>query len=243
MKKTTTSRTRRTAALIAATASLMVFGLGAASAHVGVTPDSTTEGGYSQLTFSVPNESETAGTNKVEVELPTKTPFTSVRAKPVAGWTVEVVTSELPEPVEVQGATVTEAPTSVVWTADEGNEISQEQYQTFSISVGTLPGAGTTVMLPTTQHYTDGSVRNWDEPATEGEEPESPAPSFTTTAEDASGEQDQTETSSATAETEAAPASTVNTTGQTLGWIALVAGVLGLAAGLIALTRTRTHKS
>lgn len=241
MRKTTTSRTKRAAAVIAATASLMAFGLGAASAHVGVTPESTMEGGYTELTFSVPNESETAGTNKIKVELPTDTPFTSVRAKPVPGWTAEVVTSELPKPVEVQGTTVTEAPTAVVWTAEDGNAIQQEQYQTFSISVGTLPEAGTTVMLPTAQHYTDGEVRNWAQPAVEGEEePESPAPSFVTTAADASGGHHAPETASATENSEAASATSADTTGQTLGWVALGIGVLGLIVGLAALVRTRS---
>lgn len=248
MKKTSTPRIKRTAAIVAVTASLMSFGLGAASAHVGVTPESTTEGGYTELTFSVPNESETAGTDKVKVELPTETPFTSVSVKPVPGWTAEVVTSELPEPVKVQGTTVTEAPTSVVWTAKDGNAISQEQYQTFSISVGTLPEAGTTVILPTSQHYTDGEVRNWAEPAVEGEEePESPAPSFVTTADDGSGGHHSTEpastSASATNNSEAASTSTADTTGQTLGWVALGIGVLGLIAGLAALARTRSARS
>lgn len=244
MLKTTAPRLKRTAAIVAVTTSLMAFGLGAASAHVGVTPESTTAGGYTELTFTVPNESETAGTNKVEVELPTETPFTSVRAKPVAGWTAEVITSELPEPVDAQGTTLLEAPTSVVWTAEEGNAISQEQYQTFSISVGTLPEAGTTVMLPTAQYYTDGSVRNWEEPAAEGEEePESPAPSFLTTAEEASNEHETGEHASMTENSEAAPVSTMDTTGRTLGWLGLGAGVLGLIAGVAALIRSRSTQT
>ena len=177
------TRTFTTGAVALTTAGLMALGLGSASAHVTVAPASTTEDGYSQLTFSVPNESETAGTNKLEVQLPTEDPFTSVRVKPVEGWTAEVVTGALPEPVTTaDGATLTEGPLSVVWTAEPGAEISQQQYQTFSISVGRLPEAGTTVMLPATQSYTDGEVVAWDEETVEGaEEPEKPAPSFVTT--------------------------------------------------------------
>ncbi len=244
MEQNRTSRTKRATAVIAATAALMAVGLGAASAHVGVTPESTTEGGYTQLTFSVPNESETAGTNKVEVELPTDTPFTSVRAKPVAGWTAEVITSDLPEPVEVQGATLTKAPTSVIWTAEDGKAISAEQYQTFSISVGTLPEAGTTVMLPTAQHYTDGEVRNWEEPAVKGgEEPESPAPSFVTTQKQASAEQETTDPAATTKDADEAAAPAADTMGRTVGWIGFGAGVLGLIAGITALMRTRNTRS
>lgn len=239
MKITRTPRIRRAAAVAVATASLMAFGLGAASAHVGVTPESTTAGGYTELTFSVPNESETAGTNKVKVELPTETPFTSVRAKPVPGWTAEVITSELPEPVEAQGTTVTKAPASVVWTADDKG-ILPEQYQTFSISVGTLPEAGTTVMLPTAQFYTDGSVSAWGETeAASGEEPAGEAPSFTTTAEGAADEQESAPAATETESPEVVEAAVVDTTGQTLGWIGLGAGVLGLIVGLVALGRTR----
>jgi len=60
---------------------------------------------------------------------------------------------------------------------NEAHQLNAEQYQTFSLSVGTLPEAGTTVELPVTQSYADGTVRAWDEPTVEGEEePGNPAP-------------------------------------------------------------------
>ena len=229
-----------------ATAGLMALGAGAAQAHVSVSPASTTESGYSQLTFSVPNESETAGTNKLEVALPSDTPFTSVRVKPLEGWTAEVVNGELPEPVTTEdGATLTEGPVSVVWTAEDGSEISQGEYQTFSISVGKLPEAGTVVSLPATQHYTDGMVREWNESSVEGEEePKSPAPAFTTTPADEesghgaahAGKTDDLEPAAASEPTGAA-------NGSTAGWVGLGAGLLGLAAGGTALVRTRRTPS
>ncbi|MHA7207604.1 YcnI family copper-binding membrane protein [Arthrobacter sp. MDT1-65] len=241
-------RTLTTGAVALTTAGLMALGLGAASAHVTVAPASTTENGYSQLTFSVPNESESAATNKVEVQLPTEQPFTSVRVKPVEGWTAEVVTGALPEPVTTDdGATLTEAPLSVVWTAETGSEISQQQYQTFSISVGRLPGAGSTVMLPATQSYTDGDVVEWNQETVEGaEEPDKPAPSFvTTTAAEGEGAHGGTHTAAETPEAidaEQAAASTDSTDAGSpspVAWAGLVAGLLGLAAGLAALARTR----
>lgn len=84
----------------------------------------------------------------------------------------------------VEGATITEAALSVTWTANNaGSQLSIDQYQVFSLSVGRLPKSGTTVTLPVAQSYSDGSVRNWDDPVTEGNgEPEEPAPSFVTTA-------------------------------------------------------------
>lgn len=243
-------RTLTTGAVALTTAGLMALGLGAASAHVTVAPASTTENGYAQLTFSVPNESETAATNKLEVQLPTDEPFTSVRVKPVEGWTAEVVTGALPEPVTTSdGATITEAPLSVVWTAEAGAEISQQEYQTFSISVGRLPEAGSTVLLPTSQSYTDGDVVAWDQETVEGaEEPDKPAPSFVTTAAvegDAHGGShnaaDAEVTPEASAEAIDAEQTASSTPGSTsaVGWAGLIAGLLGLAAGVTALLRTR----
>ena len=251
---------------LAATSGLLLAGAGAASAHVSVDPASTTEGGYSQLTFSVPSESADTTTNKIEVALPTQAPFTSVRVKPVEGWTAEVIRGDLPAPVEVNGATLTEAPLTVIWTAvDEEHQLNAQQYQTFSLSVGTLPEAGTTVELPVTQSYADGTVRVWDEPAVEGEEePENPAPSFITTASDGADSHgataETTTDASAEASTEAAAGSseadteqastttdtttgaTTDTAGTTLGWVGLSAGVLGLLAGGLALARTRGQR-
>lgn len=172
-------------ASLTAAAGMIAAGAAAASAHVSVDPDDTGANGYSHLTFNVPNESPTAKTNKLEVKLPTDTPFTSVSVKPVEGWTAQVITGELPKPVTVAGATVTKAPISVVWTADEAHQLGQNQYQAFSLSVGRLPAAGTTVVLEAAQSYSDGTVVDWNERSAEGQpEPKHPAPAFTTTAED-----------------------------------------------------------
>ena len=144
----------------------------AASAHVTINPSAAEAGSYSVITVKVPNESATASTTKVELSLPTHTPFTSVRYVPVAGWTTELVTEELPEPVTVNDTEITEAITSVVWTADAGSEIADGQLQQFELSLGPVPDVGS-VILPTEQTYSDGSVVNWAE--TE-EDAELPAP-------------------------------------------------------------------
>jgi uncharacterized protein YcnI len=242
--KTSIARTLKTTTALAAAAGLTILGAGAASAHVGVDPASTSEGGFSQLTFRVPNESATAKTSKITVTLPTETPFTSVSVKPLDGWKAEIKEAALPKPVEVNGATITKAAASVTWTADAAHQISQHEYQTFSISVGRLPKAGTAVLLPAAQAYTDGTVVNWNEPAAEGQaEPEHPAPSFVTTA--PAGEHGTAGAHGAAAETPAAEATPASATspaagGSTaLGWAGLGAGLLGLAAGVTALVRTR----
>jgi uncharacterized protein YcnI len=224
----------------------MTFGLGSASAHVSVVPDSTSEGGYSQLTFKVPSESKTATTSKIKVELPAATPFTSVRVKPVPGWTAEIVRGALPQPVTVEGATITEAALSVTWTANNAeSQLSSDQYQVFSLSVGRLPKSGTTVTLPVAQSYSDGSVRNWDDPVVEGQgEPDEPAPSFVTTAaQEGHGAAGHGAAAPAAQTAElSATAAVTPAADNTLGIAGLGAGILGLALGSAALIRTRTPR-
>lgn len=162
-------------ALLTAAAVVLAAPL-AASAHVRVDPATAVPGGYTTLTFKVPNESATASTNRVEVDLPTDTPFSSVTYQPVPGWSAEVIEGALPEPVTVGDATLTRAPLSVVWTADDGVGIVDGQFQEFPISVGPVPDTDQ-VLLPAHQGYTDGSVVDWvDAPLESGEEPELPAP-------------------------------------------------------------------
>jgi periplasmic copper chaperone A len=238
--KSSRRRTLKTASAAMMAAGLLAFGVSAASAHVNVNPDDPAAGGYTHLTFNVPNESATAKTNKLEVALPTDTPFNSVSVKPVEGWTAQLVTTTLPKPITVAGATVTKAISSVVWTADAAHQIGQNEYQAFSISVGVLPDAGTTVSLPATQTYTDGSVVKWDEKTVAGQpEPEHPAPSFVTTASDDAA----ASTSSPSATPAPSAAASTSDAGSTAGWFGLAAGLIGLAAGVTALVRTRSTQA
>lgn len=233
---TTPHRLLTTTAAAAATAGMMLLGAGMASAHVTVSPNKTNEGAYAHATFSVPNESDTAKTDKLTVSLPEDTPFTSVSIQPVEGWTAKVKQSKLDKPVDVHGTTVTEAATAITWTADKAHQIGQDEFQTFTVSLGTLPAAGTDVVLPTTQHYTDGSVVKWDEPeGDDGQEPEHPAPAFTTTAAQADDAPSGSEASSSPAA--AAPADS-GSTGNGVGTAGLWIGVVGLLVGAFALVRT-----
>ncbi|HKU12484.1 MAG TPA: DUF1775 domain-containing protein [Sinomonas sp.] len=230
-----------------ATAALIATGAAAASAHVSVDPDDPAANGFTHLTFNMPNESSTAKTNKLEVKLPTDTPFTSVSVKPIEGWTAQVITTTLPKPVTVEGSTVTKAPTSVVWTAnDAAHEIGQNQYQAFSLSVGILPAAGTKIVLPAIQTYTDGTVVNWDQTQQDGQpEPDHPAPSFTTTpADDASPTPTASATPVAQGAGTATPASQTNDATGTWGLILGAIGVIlgGAALGLVLSGRRKAAK-
>ena len=153
---------RTTAAIVAAGGALLIAVAAplAASAHVEVTPNTASAGSYALVNIKVPNESATAVTNKIELSLPTDTPFTSVSYVPVAGWNTELIRETLPSPVKVGDNTITEAVTKVVWTATSGHEISAGQLQVFPLSLGPVPDTGKIVMTAD-QTYSDGTVVSW----------------------------------------------------------------------------------
>ena len=213
-----------------ATAGLALLPAATASAHVRVTPDNPTSGGFSALTFRVPNESATAGTVKLTVKLPQDTPFLYVSTKPVPGWTAAATKAKLAKPVESYGTTLTEAVSEVTWTADKGVAIGPGEYQEFSLSVGPLPDPAT-VLLPTTQTYSDGTEVAWDQPTpASGEEPEHPAPVLevvAATGTDSHGGAGTTDETPAAAPADSASASTGATdpVARALGGAGLVAGL------------------
>lgn len=151
---------RRTLVGLAAGAALAIGVPLAASAHVTVNPNTATPGSYATVNFRVPTESETASTVKLEVTLPTDTPLSAVLVQPVPGWTATVEKGALPAPVEVDGNTLTDAPLRIVWQADPGVGIGQDQFQIFSAVLGPVPDTGHLV-LPAEQTYSDGSVVDW----------------------------------------------------------------------------------
>lgn len=222
---------------LGATTALALTAPLAASAHVRVNPDAATPGSYATLTFKVPNESATAGTVKLEVDLPTDTPFSSVSYQPVPGWSTQVVTETLPKPVKTAKATITEAAVKVIWTAEHGVQIAPSQFQQFTISAGPVPDTGS-VMLPAHQTYSDGTVVNWDQktPAS-GEEPEHPAPTLYITdappAADAHGAASVTATPGGS-DGSGASADSASGTSATDG-VAIGLGIAGLALAAIAL--------
>jgi periplasmic copper chaperone A len=169
----------RLAAAAAAAAGLVLATALPAAAHVTVSSPDAAPGDFGKLVFRVPNESATADTTKVTVQLPTDPPFASVSTKPIPGWTVEAEPTRLPEPVQVQGATVTEAVTEITWTANRGGGLPPQTFTEFEVSVGTFPENATTLMFPTTQTYSDGEVARWNQPMPAGgPEPDNPAPTL-----------------------------------------------------------------
>ena len=151
---------RRALVGLTAGAALAIAAPLAASAHVTVNPTTATPGSYATVNFRVPTESETASTVKVVVDLPTDTPLSAVLVEPVPGWTATVEKGALPAPVEVEGNTISDAALKIVWQADPGVGIGQDQFQMFSAVLGPIPDTGHLV-LPATQTYSDGEVVDW----------------------------------------------------------------------------------
>lgn len=225
----------RLGAALALGLSAVTLSATAASAHVSVSTTDATRGGFGLATFRVPNESDTASTTKVTVQLPQDTPFAFVSAEAVPGWKATRTTEKLDEPVKTGDYEVTDVVTSITWTATDGG-IAPGEFGTFGLSGGPFPDADE-LMLPATQTYSDGEVVAWDQEQTGDDEPEKPAPVLALAAGgegDHHGGGDDAEAS----ETETEAASTESSsTGTVLGGIALV-----VSAAALALTIRQTRR-
>ena len=230
------SRAGRAAAVGALVAAASVIGTAiSASAHVNVFPDSTVSGHEAQLTFRVPDESDTANTVKLVVTLPQDRPFTDLSTKPMPGWTATVTDAPLPTAVNVGGATITKAPRTLTWTAQPGNKIAPREYQEFAFATDALPAAGEMV-LPADQFYSDGTVTHWTETTVPGKaEPEHPAPAFTVIAAAETGASAPPAASTQASGKSTPVATTTDNTARVLGGAALLASLV--AAGLVLLHR------
>lgn len=258
------SLTRRAVTIVTMAAVGLTLGVGVASAHVTVNPDTAVAGSYSKITFRVPNESAKADTVKVSVQFPLDHPFASVSVKKEPGWTAAVTTTKLPKPIsDDDNASITQAVSSITWTADASGRISLGQFAEFDVSVGPVPAVAS-VAFKATQTYSDGTVVDWNEatPAS-GEEPEHPAPVLTitpaadkavagTTAASAGA---ATATPGETGATAAAPTVTVTAaplaaslsdsdgTARTLGVVGIIVGAIGVLGAAVAVRSRRGSSS
>jgi len=169
----------RLGVVLVALPAVLVAVPGIASAHVGVSSEDATPGGFGKITFRVPNESDTASTVSLRVQIPEEAALASVRVLPVPGWTATMTTSDLAEPLENHGEEVTSYVSVVEFRADAGGGIRPGEFLEFSLSGGPFPDVDT-LAFPAVQGYSDGSETAWIEPTLQGqEEPERPAPVLT----------------------------------------------------------------
>jgi uncharacterized protein YcnI len=225
-------RHRARALLTAAAVVGLTIGLSAAaaSAHVTVQPPTAPQGGFTKLSFRVPNEESDADTVKLEVQFPSDTPIPSVSVQPKDGWTYNVTTETLAEPIQSDDGPVTQAVTGITW---EGGTIKPGEFDEFSVSVGPLPEVDS-MQFKAVQTYSNGDVVRWiDQTTPGGAEPEHPAPTLTLTKADAA-------TDSAAAST---TSSSDDSTARTFGIIALVIGIIAVVVAVIALVTARRKPS
>jgi len=148
-----------------------------ASAHIAISsPDAVQGAELSLLSFRVPDESPTASTVKVSIDLPIDTPVANVWARAIPGWTATTSTKKLDAPVKIGDFNVDTVPATVTWTAESGNGIGPGEFQIFEIVADPLPDVPVMTFVAH-QTYSDGSVVDWNEPpAANGEEAEHPSP-------------------------------------------------------------------
>jgi uncharacterized protein YcnI len=219
----TITRARRIGVALIAAVGVALVPL-TAYAHVTVSSPDAAPGGFGKLVFRVPSESDTANTTALTIALPTDTPFRFVSVRAVPGWTAEATTTELPQPVEQDGFTLTEAVTSVTWTAD-GEGLKPHEFTEFELSVGPFPEDVDHLVFPATQTYSDGEIVGWSEVADEGgAEPEHPAPTLELT-------------------TQEAPQPESDTTDDVARTLSIVGIALGAAALALGLSGRRSKRS
>lgn len=210
---------------------------GPAAAHVTVDPSAAPAGGYVEVSFRVPSESDTASTTKVQVFFPTDHPIASVSLKPIPGWTGSAQTSKLAKPIKSDDGDVTSAVSTVTW---QGGSLAPGQFQDFDVSMGPLPTDAKSLTFKALQTYSDGSVVRWIDVAVPGApEPDHPAPVLRLTSGSAGTAGTSTTQVTASATPAAAPASSggTDTTARALGGVGLAVGVIGLVAAFVAFRR------
>ncbi|MFD5278594.1 YcnI family protein [Pseudarthrobacter sp. NPDC058362] len=234
---------RRFVAATAATggaAALLLSMAGGASAHVGVTPDTTDAGQYALLTFGIPHGCEEAGTTKVAITLPQELNDAQPTVNP--NWTVEKVTEKLAEPRKLpDGSSITQRTSRIVYTAKV--PLPHELRDALVLSVKLPEKAGATLYFPTLQTCETGQT-DWAQIARDGEDPHSlnaPAPAFTLTAAESSGAHGGDSSVGHGAAPEEQRTTAADSGASARSWAGLAAGAGGLALGGAALLRTRNR--
>ncbi|KJK57612.1 YcnI family copper-binding membrane protein [Saccharothrix sp. ST-888] len=236
---------RRIAGVTAAAATAVIAFAVPAFAHVTVQPGTAQQGDYTAVAFRVPDESDTASTVKLEVNLPMDHPMASVRVLPLPGWTAVLEKSKLDKPLKSHGQDITEAVSKITWTADGSAKIAPGQFQEFKVSLGALPADTDKLTFKALQTYDNGDIVRWIDEAKEGQaEPAHPAPTLTLTkAPAAAGDHHGGAVGAASAgasqddkaDNQAAKSS--DSTARTLGVVGIVVGVIGAALGVAGLRR------
>lgn len=181
MKREVTTLHRTAGRVAAATLTLVVVGLAApASAHVTITPSSTTAGASAVLEVSIPHGCDGSSTTAVTIRIPEE--VNAVSPTRNALWELEKETVQLDPPVtDSHGNQVTERVASVTYRTD--TPLPDGHRDVFELSLQIPDAAGATLEFPTIQTCEQGEVA-WIEVPEDGQDPdelELPAPAFVVT--------------------------------------------------------------
>lgn len=236
------------AATVATTAIALVTAT-AASAHVTVSTDNPTAGGYALLTIKVPHGCEGAPTNRLEVKFPDGVTSFAPERNPF--WTAKVNLKQLDEPIDGgHGEKITESIDTVVYTAKTPLPDGELDLLPASIK---FPDTEGPLYFPIVQTCVGGGTAPWNQiPEEGGDEPESPAPSVTLVkaTEGGHGDAAAAKDTEKHGDTDSSAAATLTQadhddladdvdSARTLGIGGIVIGALGLLFGLVGFRRGR----
>jgi len=214
---------RRVAAIGALVALAVMTLVGTAWAHVTANPGTAQQGGYTKISFRVPNERDAASTTQLEINFPTDHPIASVATRPVPGWTATAQKTKLDKPIKTDDGEITEVVSKIIWT---GGKITPGSFEEFDVSMGPLPTDTDELVFKALQTYDNGEVVRWIDTAPEGApEPEHPAPVVKLT---------PAKTTQAAAETATGGGhSATGTWGVVLGIVGIGLAIIGIIMGLL----------
>ena len=213
-----------------------LWGAAAAWAHVTVAAPGVVAGDSdATIVFRVPDESDTASTVGLKVQLPADTPIAGVLVAQQPGWTATITQAKLANPIQTDDGAISEVVSEINWKADAGAGIKPGFFGEFTIIGGKLPDGVTTITFKAIQTYSDGTQVAWIEQPAQGStaEPEHPAPTLHLPA---SGAGSSTTGTSRSAESNNSASRGAAITGIVLGAIGVA---LGAAALLLTLRRGR----
>jgi uncharacterized protein len=207
-------------------------------AHVTVVAPGVSPGASdASITFRVPDESDTASTTGLKVQLPTDHPIAGVLVAPQPGWTAAVKQTKLATPIHTDDGDISQVVSEVDWTAAAGSGIKPGFFGQFTIIAGKLPDGVSQLTFKAVQLYSDGSTVSWIEEPAPGSstEPEHPAPVLALAGSSNSGSagSGSADRPSVTAGSTDAASKSAATTGIVLGAIGVLLGAAALALVLL----------
>ncbi|MBV8951309.1 MAG: DUF1775 domain-containing protein [Actinobacteria bacterium] len=160
------------AALVGATAVMVLGGAGVAHADVTIQPPAVAPGSLVPFTLQVANDRAPEATTRVELAFPDSPAIAWAEVVPVPGWSVRIERRVLAHPLDTPDGTANTGIAKLVWT---GGPITGARFERFTVRVGPLSGADT-VVFKARQIYDSGRVERWEDSPSSSPTPNHPSP-------------------------------------------------------------------